>query len=144
MVHFPPPWPIRDPSWHSSKAHPEASFWEHRTDFAYTTTIHPASGSVTSFLFKCFFFSLANLSWQLASLTSFWSFVSPTYTTLCWSFQLSTSNTVLSFPSLCRMFTLNKANVSCHLTCLDSNFNLVAKYFKVTLSVHTTTSLEPM
>jgi hypothetical protein len=51
---------------------------------------------------------------------------------------------MLSFPDLCRMSTLNKANVSCHLTCFDDKFGWVAKYFKVTLLVHTTTSLEPM
>jgi hypothetical protein len=42
------------------------------------------------------------------------------------------------------MSTLNNANVSCHLTCLDDNLGWVAKYFKVTLSVHTTMSLELM
>jgi hypothetical protein len=42
------------------------------------------------------------------------------------------------------MSTLNKANVFCHLTCFDDNFGWMAKYFKVTLSIHTNTSLEPM
>ncbi len=88
--------------------------------------------------------SLANSSRQLTSRTSFWSSVSPAYTTLSWCFRLSASGTTFSFPGLCRMFTLNKANVSCHLTCFEDNLGWVAKYFKVTLSIHTTTSLEPM
>jgi hypothetical protein len=48
--------------------------------------------------------------------------------------ELKASGTTFSFPGLCQMSTLNKANVSCHLTCFDDNFGWVAKYFKVTLS----------
>ncbi len=69
------------------------------------------------------FISLANSSWRLPSQTSFWSFVSLTYTTLSWCFWLSTSGTMFSFPGLCRMSTLNKANLSYHFTCFDDNYH---------------------
>ncbi len=127
-----------------SRTNPSSSLPEHRANFAYTTIVHFVGGSVTWFPFECF----ASLPWRIchadANRTSFWSFVSPTYTTLSWCFQLKASGTTFSFPGLCRMSTLKKANVSCHLTCFDDNFGWVAKYFNVTLSVHTTTSLEPM
>ncbi len=58
------------------------------------------------FLMFCFI-SLENSSQWVVSQISFWSFVSPTYTTLSWCFRFSASHTTLSFSGLCRMSTLN-------------------------------------
>jgi hypothetical protein len=91
--------------------------------------------------------SLVNSSQRFNSWTSYWSYISPMSTTLSWCFWFSTLVSTLSFLGYCRMSTLNKANVSCHVTCFDDNFGWVMKYFKVKLSIHTTTtttSLEPM
>ncbi len=126
-----------------SRSHHSSSLLEHRADSAYTTIVHFANGSVTWFHFECF----TSFLWQIhhdSSLVGLVFAISPTYTTLNWCFQCSASGTSFSFPGLCWMSTLNKANVSCHFTCFDDNLGWVAKYFKVTLSIHTTTSLEPM
>ncbi len=118
-----------------SRAHPWAFLLEHKADFAYNHNSPSRKWKCDLIPFWMFcFISLANPSRRLANQISFWSSVSPTYTTLSWCFRLSASGTMFSFPGLCWMSTLKKANVSCHLTCFDDNFGWVAKYFKVTLS----------
>ncbi len=110
-----------------SKVCPSTSLPAHKVDFACTTIIHFANGSGTWLHFGCFASPLQQK-----------------HPTLSWCFRLKALGTMFSFPGLCQMSTLNKANVSCHLTYFHDNLGWVAKYFKVTLSVHTTTSLEPM
>jgi len=63
-MRFAPPWPTSPQAAHHdipSRAHPSSSPLEHRANFAYTTIVHFAIGSVTWFHFECF----ASLPWQI-------------------------------------------------------------------------------
>ncbi len=66
---------------------------------------------------------------------------SPIYTNLSWCFWPTTLGAMFSFMCLCQMSTLKRANMFCHLACLEDNLSWVEKCFKATLLVHTTMSL---
>ncbi len=96
-MRFAPPWPTSGPSWHFFKSTSPSFPFETYSQFClyHNNPSHKWKCDLIPFLMFCFI-SLANPSWWLANRTSFWSFVSPTYTTLSWCFQLNVTSTTFS------------------------------------------------